>query len=81
MHVAGMGHAILDAHEGHWVELHGPGTTRRGPVGWTSRCSDDGRGLWTVEDRPSADVALLPTDAKAVLDQLAALPGHVGLGG
>jgi hypothetical protein len=42
---------------------------------------DDGSGLWSVEDRPSAAVALVPTDANAVLDQLAALPGHVGLGG
>jgi hypothetical protein len=42
---------------------------------------DDGRGLRTVEDRPSAAVALVPTDATAVPDGLAALPRHVGLGG
>jgi hypothetical protein len=41
---------------------------------------DGERELWTGEDRPGGAVALVPTDAIAVLDELAALPGHVGLG-
>jgi hypothetical protein len=33
-----------------------------------------------VEDAPDRRLALTPADATAVLDELAALPGHVGLG-
>jgi hypothetical protein len=41
---------------------------------------DGARGLWIFEDRPDRAVALVPSDATAVLEELAALPGNVGLG-
>jgi hypothetical protein len=66
----------LDACVAHWrIELYGPGD------GWYLEVVDSERGLWTVEDRPGGAVALVPADATRVLDELAALPGHVGLGG
>jgi hypothetical protein len=67
--------AHLDALEGHWrIELHGP------DAGWYLEVLDSAAGLWTVEDRPDGAVALAATDATRVLDELAALPGHAGLG-
>jgi hypothetical protein len=72
--------AHLDDLEAHWrIELYGPGAGD-GSVGWYLEVLDGARGLWAVEDRPGGAVALVPTDATAVLDELAALPGHVGLG-
>jgi hypothetical protein len=72
--------AHLDALAAHWrIELYGPGAGD-GPVGWYLEVLDGERGLWTIEDAPDGTVALRPTDATAVLDELAALPGHVGLG-
>jgi hypothetical protein len=41
---------------------------------------DNESGLWTVEDAGDGLLTLTPTTATAVLDELAALPGHVGLG-
>jgi hypothetical protein len=65
----------LDALVAHWrIEAHGP------DEGWYLEVLDGARGLWTVEDLPDRRLALTPTDATAVLDELAALPGHVGLG-
>jgi hypothetical protein len=70
----------LDALAGHWrIEVHGPGTGD-GPVGWYLEVLDSERGLWTVADAADAELTLTPTDATAVLDELAALPGQVGLG-
>jgi len=70
----------LDALVGHWrIEVHGPGTGD-GPVGWYLEVLDSERGLWTVSDAPEGRLTLEPTYATAVLDELAALPGHVGLG-
>ena len=67
--------AHLDALAGHWrIEGHAPG------IGWYLEVLDSELGLWTVEDRPEKHLTLTPTDATAVLDELAALPGHVGLG-
>jgi hypothetical protein len=67
--------AHLDVLAGHWrVEAHAAG------VGWYLEVLDSELGLWTVEDRPERHLTLTPTDATAVLDELAALPGHVGLG-
>jgi hypothetical protein len=40
---------------------------------------DSELGLWTLEEE-AGRVTLAPTVATAVLDELAALPGHVGLG-
>jgi hypothetical protein len=72
--------AHLDALVAHWrIELYGPGAGE-GPVGWYLEVVDTERGVWTVRDRPGGAVALVPTDATGVLDELAALPGHVGLG-
>ena len=65
----------LDALVAHWrIEAHGGGE------GWYLEVLDSERGLWTVEDAPDRRLALTPTGATAVLDELAALPGHVGLG-
>jgi hypothetical protein len=70
----------LDALVEHWrIEAHGPGTGD-GPVGWYLEVLDSERGLWTVADAPEGQLTLTPTHATAVLDELAALPGHVGLG-
>jgi hypothetical protein len=41
---------------------------------------DGERGLWMVEGLPDRRLALTPSDATAVLEELAALPGHVELG-
>lgn len=63
----------LAAKVAHWrIEAYGPAG------GWYLELLDSELGLWTVE----ADelVTLTPTSATAVLDELAALPGHVGLG-
>jgi hypothetical protein len=69
----------LDALAGHWrIEVHGPGTGD-GPVGWYLEVLDSERGLWTVADAPEGRLTLTPTHATAVLDELAALPAHVGL--
>jgi hypothetical protein len=68
--------AHLDALVAHWrIELYGPSDR------WYVEVVDTERGLWTVEDRPGGAVALVPADATGVLDELAALPGRVGLGG
>ena len=65
----------LDALVAHWrIEAHGP------RAGWYLEVLDSERGLWTVEDAPDRRLTLTPVDATAVLDELAALPGHVGLG-
>jgi hypothetical protein len=65
----------LDALDAHWrIEAHGSG------VGWYLEVLDTELGLWTVEDAGEGRLTLTPTDATAVLDELAALPGHVGLG-
>jgi hypothetical protein len=59
----------------HWrIEAYGGGT------GWYLEVLDGDLGLWTVEAVGDGEVTLTPTDATAVLDELAALPGHVGLG-
>jgi hypothetical protein len=59
----------------HWrIEAYGGGT------GWYLEVLDGEQGLWTVEAAGEGEVTLTPTDATAVLDELAALPGHVGLG-
>jgi hypothetical protein len=59
----------------HWrIEAYGGGT------GWYLEVLDGELGLWTVEAVGEGEVRLTPTDATAVLDELAALPGHVGLG-
>jgi hypothetical protein len=64
--------ALLRAH---WrIEAYGDGT------GWYVEVLDSELGLWTVEAAGKGEVTLTPTDATAVLDELAALPGHVGLG-
>ena len=69
----------LDALVEHWrIEIHGPGTGD-GPVGWYLEVLDSERGLWTVADAADGMLTLTPTHATAVLDELAALPGHVGL--
>jgi hypothetical protein len=65
----------LDALTAHWrIEAYGAGT------GWYLEVLDSELGLWTVEDAGEGRLTLTPTDATAVLDELAALPGHVGLG-
>lgn len=65
----------LDALRAHWrIEAYGGGT------GWYVEVLDGELGLWTVEAAGEGEVTLTPTDATAVLDELAALPGHVGLG-
>jgi hypothetical protein len=65
----------LDALEAHWrIEAYGAGT------GWYLEVLDGELGLWTVADAGEGRLTLAPTDATAVLDELAALPGHVGLG-
>jgi hypothetical protein len=65
----------LDALVAHWrIEAYGAGT------GWYLEVLDGELGLWTVEDAGEGRLTLTPTDATAVLDELAALPGHVGLG-
>jgi hypothetical protein len=65
----------LDALVAHWrIEAHGAGE------GWYLEVLDSELGLWTVEDAPDRRLTLTPTNATAVLDELAALPGHVGLG-
>jgi hypothetical protein len=70
----------LDALVEHWrIEVHGPGTGD-GPVGWYLEVLDSERGLWTIADGAEGRLTLTPTHATAVLDELAALPGHVGLG-
>ena len=59
----------------HWrIEAYGGGT------GWYLEVLDGELGLWTVEAAGKGEVRLTPTSATAVLDELAALPGHVGLG-
>ena len=65
----------LAALRAHWrIEARGGGT------GWYLEVLDCEPGLWTVEAAGEGEVRLTPTDATAVLDELAALPGHVGLG-
>ena len=65
----------FDALVAHWrIEAHGGGE------GWYLEVLDSERGLWPVEDAADGRLALTPTGATAVLDELAALPGHVGLG-
>ena len=65
----------LDALHAHWrIEAYGAGT------GWYLEVLDGELGLRTVEAAGQGEVTLTPTDATAVLDELAALPGHVGLG-
>ena len=65
----------LAARVGHWrIEAYGPGG------GWYLEVLDTELGLWTLEAE-GGRVTLAPTTATAVLDELAALPGHVGLGG
>jgi hypothetical protein len=65
----------LAARVAHWrIEAYGP----RG--GWYLEVLDSELGLWTLEEAQERRVTLAPTDATAVLDELAALPGHVGLG-
>jgi hypothetical protein len=67
--------AHLDALVAHWrLDGYGPG------AGWYLEVLDSELGLWTVEASPERRVTLTPTDATAVLDELAALPGHIGLG-
>ena len=51
-----------------------------GGAGWYLEVLDSESGLWTVEDAGDGLLTLTPTTATAVLDELAALPGHVGLG-
>ena len=68
-------HEQLEALRAHWrIEAYGAGT------GWYLEVLDSELGLWTVEAAGKGEVTLTPTDATAVLDELAALPGHVGLG-
>lgn len=68
-------HEQLEALRAHWrIEAYGAGT------GWYLEVLDGELGLWTVEAAGEGEVTLTPTDATAVLDELAALPGHVGLG-
>jgi hypothetical protein len=63
----------LAAKVAHWrIEAYGPAG------GWYLEVLDSELGLWTVE--ADDQVTLAPTNATAVLDELAALPGHVGLG-
>jgi hypothetical protein len=58
----------------HWrIEAYGAG------VGWYLEVLDSELGLWLVE-ATGAELQLTPATATAVLDELAALPGHVGLG-
>ena len=65
----------LEALHAHWrIEAYGGGT------GWYLEVLDGELGLWTVEAAGKGEVRLTPTAATAVLDELAALPGHVGLG-
>jgi hypothetical protein len=65
----------LEALAGHWrIEAYGGGT------GWYLEVLDSERGLWTVEDAGQGRLTPTTTDATAILDELAALPGHVGLG-
>jgi hypothetical protein len=67
--------AHLDALAGHWrIEAYGQ------DGGWYLEVLDSELGLWTVEDAPDNRLVLGPTDATAVLDEIAAIPGHVGLG-
>ena len=67
--------AHLDALVAHWrIEAYGSG------IGWYVEVLDSELGLWLVEARPEGELTLTPTTATAVLDELAALPGHVGLG-
>ena len=64
----------LAARVGHWrIEAYGAG------AGWYLEVLDSELGLWTLEAE-EREVTLAPTDATAVLDALAALPGHIGLG-
>jgi hypothetical protein len=64
----------LAARVAHWrVEAYGPSG------GWYLEVLDSELGLWTLEAE-GGEVTLAPTTATAVLDELAALPGHVGLG-
>ena len=64
----------LDALVAHWrVEGHGP------EAGWYLEVLDSELGLWTVADSPERRLTLTPTNATAVLDELAAIPGHIGL--
>jgi hypothetical protein len=68
--------AHLDALRTHWrLEAR-----REDGRGWYLEVLDTDRGLWSLAaDGPDA-VTLTPTDATRVLDELAALPGHAGLG-
>ena len=64
----------LTARIAHWrVEAYGPAAA------WYVEVLDSELGLWTLEQEERR-ITLAPTDATAVLDELAALPGHVGLG-
>jgi hypothetical protein len=64
----------LAARVAHWrIEAYGPAG------GWYLEVLDSELGLWTLEAEQRR-VTLTPTNATAVLDELAALPGHVGLG-
>jgi hypothetical protein len=67
--------AHLDAFVAHWrIEAFGP------EAGWYLEVLDSELGLWTVEDAPDRRLTLTPTSPTAVLDELAALPGQIGLG-
>jgi len=67
--------AHLDALVAHWrIEAYGPG------IGWYVEVLDSELGLWLVEALPEGKLTLTPATATAVLDELVALPGHVGLG-
>lgn len=64
----------LAALSSHWrIEAYGPG------IGWYVEVLDGERGLWLVEAVGQV-LRLTPATATAVLDEIAALPGHVGLG-
>jgi hypothetical protein len=64
----------LDGLVAHWrIEAHGT-------IGWYLEVLDSERGLWTLEHAGDKQVRLTPTTPTAVLDELAALPGHGGLG-
>lgn len=67
---------VLDGLERHWrLEARpiGPG------AGWYLEAVDSTLGLWLVEEEGGL-VVLRPTDPTALLDEIAALPGRVGLG-
>jgi hypothetical protein len=64
----------LAARVAHWrIDAYGPAG------GWYLEVLDSELALWTLEVEERR-VTLTPTTATAVLDEIAALPGHVGLG-